>query len=54
MSTDGPKSGQPAAPSKSQQILALVQQLREALQLAAGGTDSQVQRVLEKIEALLK
>lgn len=54
MSADNPKSDQPAAPNKGQQILALVQQLREALQVAAGGTDPQVQRVLEKIEAVLK
>lgn len=42
------------APSKGQQILDLVDQLRTALQQAAGGTDSQVQQILEKIEAVLK
>lgn len=42
------------APSKGQQILALIEQLREALQAAAGGTDDRVQEVLGKIEAVLK
>jgi hypothetical protein len=41
-------------PSKGQQILTLIGQLRDALQTAAGGTDPQVQEVLSQMEGVLK
>jgi len=51
MTTDSPA---PTTPSKGQQILDLMQRLRETLQLAAGGTDERVEDVFKEIEDVLK
>lgn len=41
-------------PTKAQQALGLVEELKQALRTAAGGVDPNVQGVIERLEALLR
>lgn len=41
-------------PTKGQQVLALVEQLEQALRTAAGGVDPNVQATLVQLKALLQ